>query len=69
MTRDYTKCNLALKCDIYNAENPCEKPSCKFMRKPRCYFPKKEGVISKLAERIFNVIKKATYPMTGGNLE
>ena len=49
MKRDYTECNLALQCDAYNADNPCEKPSHRFMRKPVCYTPIKEGLISKLA--------------------
>jgi len=52
MIIDYTECSLALQCDAYNAETPCEKPSCRFMRKPVCYFPKKEGLISKLAKKI-----------------
>jgi len=69
MKRDYTECNLALQCDAYNANNPCEKPSHRFMRKPVCYTPIKEGLISKVTERILNVIKKSTYPIIGGPLE
>ena len=69
MIRNDTECGLALQCDAYDAENPCKKPTYKFMRKPICYFPKRNRLVSKLAEGIFNVIKKATYPRTGGNLE
>ena len=67
MKRAYTECNLALQCEVYNADDPCENPSHRFMRKPVCYTPIKEGLISKTAERVFNVIKKSFSSILGSN--
>ena len=69
MIRNDTECGLELQCGAYDVEIPCEKPSYRFMRKPICYLPKKDRLISRLAEGIFNIIKKSTRSITGGKLE
>lgn len=67
--RGYTECSWALLCKIYNSEAPCEKPSYRPLRKPLCYIPKKEKLISKLAKKTMKGIMKLIESTRGGALE
>ncbi len=69
MIIDYTECSLALQCDAYNPDNPCEKPSHRFMRKPVCYTPKERGLISRLAKGVMKKLIKIDMSTTGRRLE
>lgn len=62
------KCDWALQCEKYNAKDPCRKLSYG-LRKPVCYIPKKQGLVSRLAEKIAEgLIRFGEAPM-GGVLE
>jgi len=52
MEENRKECGLALKCSTYCAEDPCEKPSRRFMRKPVCFVSNKTGLISKFFGKI-----------------
>jgi len=65
------ECVWALQCSRYNAEDPCEKPSNRIMKKPACYIPKnqKEGLISRLSGKIMKKIMRFGESTSGGVLE
>lgn len=67
MIRNDTECDLVLRCDSYDAENPCKKPPYRFMRKPVCYIPKERGLISRLAEGFMKKLIKIDMSTTGGD--
>lgn len=52
MKKDHKECWLALKCSRYCAEDPCEKPSRRFMKRPVCFISDKTGLISKFFGKI-----------------
>ncbi len=51
MIGNYSECGLALKCTTYDSSNPCEKPTHRFLRKPKCYVPKKQNFILDLPRK------------------
>jgi len=69
MIRNDEECAWALRCCEYNAKDPCEKPSYRFMRKPVCYIPKKDGFVSRLAGKITEGLARFGEAPMGGKLE
>jgi len=55
LRNDFNECVYALKCERYTAEDPCEKPTYRFMGKPKCFSSNREGLVGKLMYKLMRL--------------